>query len=88
MLLDRVDSHDVPSGFRSRSLIGLAVDNDKNAGGDPIDHSSNTYDRGHGGENIGDDARQAGKDGNTHEAEAAEKGYPASLARSPHLGPG
>jgi hypothetical protein len=33
----------------------------------------------------GEYARQAGQDRNTHEAEAAEKRYPASLARSPEL---
>jgi hypothetical protein len=74
--------------LRSRSLIGLAIKDDLYAGGNPIDHSCNTYDRGHGGDQIRDNARQAGQDRTTHEAEAAEKRYPASLARSLQLVPG
>jgi hypothetical protein len=48
--------------FRPGSLIGLAVEDDKDAGGKPIDHSRNTYNRGYGGDDIGDDACQAGQE--------------------------
>jgi hypothetical protein len=71
-----------------RSLIGLAVDHDQNAGGNPIDHSRDANNRGHGSDQIRNDARQAAEERNRQEAEAAEKPYPASLVRSPQLVPG
>ena len=60
------------------SLIGPAIEDHKRAGGKPIDHSRNTYDRGHRGDLIGDDVRHAGQERNTQETDAAEKSYPAS----------
>ena len=71
--------------LRSRSLIRLTVENDEHPGGNPIDHSCNTYDRGRGRDQIGNDARQAGQDRTSHEAEAAQKCYPASSALSSQL---
>lgn len=36
--------------------LGFAVEDDMHASGNPIDHSRDTYDRGHGGDQIGEDA--------------------------------
>jgi hypothetical protein len=49
----RQRDHPAASTRPSRSLIGLAVEDDKHAGGNPIDHSRNAYDRGHSGDQIG-----------------------------------
>ncbi len=41
-------------------IIGLAIEDHKRAGGNPIDHSHNTHERGHRGDQIGDCSRHAG----------------------------
>jgi hypothetical protein len=86
--LDHAHAFGQIEGLPSRSLIGLAIENNEYAGGNPIDHCRTSYDRGHGGDQIGNDVRRAGQKRNTHEARAAEKRDSASAARSPHLVPG
>ena len=56
--LDRVESHNHQrAAVPVPSLVwGFAVEDDMHASGNPIDHSRDTYDRGHGGDQIGEEA--------------------------------
>jgi hypothetical protein len=63
-------------------IIGLAIEDHKRAGGNPIDHSRNTHERGHRGDQIGDCSRHAGQERSTEEPDATEKRYPGSSVSS------
>jgi hypothetical protein len=63
-------------------IIGLAIEDHKRAGGNPIDHSRNTHERGHRGDQIGDCSRHAGQEGSTQEPDATEERYPGSSVPS------
>ena len=63
-------------------IIGLAIEDHKRAGGNPIDHSRNTHERGHRGDQIGDCSRHAGQERSAQEPDATEKRYPGSSVPS------
>ena len=63
-------------------IIGLAIEDHKRAGGNPIDHSRNTHERGHRGDQIGDCPRHAGQERSAQEPDATEKRYPGSSVPS------